>query len=311
MNERGLVAELGQFALLRVEGADATQFLQNLFTNDVREVTAARSSLGALCTPNGRVIACARFVGLPGPAYLLRLPRELAAAVHEKLRGLVFRAKVALAIDDATSLLGVAGDAPGQALSALLPTLPESPGETAHAEGLAVVRVPGARPRFELYGERARIDALAAELRDGGAAGGGAAEWEADEIEAGLPEVYAANREAFLPQMLNLDLLGGLSFKKGCFPGQEVVARTQHLGEVKRRTYRARLDAPPPGPGTALRAVRAAGERDGGRVLRSAPDGRGGASLLAVIPVEIVEAGEPVHVAGGAGPRLALDSARP
>jgi len=111
--------------------------------------------------------------------------------------------------------------------------------------------------------------------------------------------------DAFLPQNLDLERLSGLSFSKGCYPGQEVVARTQHLGEIKRRLVRARAaGSEVPAPATPLRAIDAGSERDGGKVVRAAPGPDGTIELLAVIPVAELASGARLALGDAAGPTV-------
>ena len=118
--------------------------------------------------------------------------------------------------------------------------------------------------------------------------------------------MHAQSVDLYLPQFLNLEHLGGVSFEKGCFPGQEVVARTHYLGKVVRRTRRARVAlAEPPAPGTPLRALTDEGDKDGGRVLYAAPLGDA-SEVLAVIPESAVEAGARLHLEDADGPQLSL-----
>ena len=160
-------------------------------------------------------------------------------------------------------------------------------------------------PRREIVGAHDRIDALRAELGQTLATKPSAA-WRLLDIRAGRPRVHAESVDLYLPQFLNLEQLGGVSFEKGCFPGQEVVARTHYLGKVVRRTRRARVAlAEAPAPGTILRAITEEGEKDGGRVLYAAP-ADGASELLAVIPESAIEAGASLHLEGAEGTRLEL-----
>jgi folate-binding protein YgfZ len=117
--------------------------------------------------------------------------------------------------------------------------------------------------------------------------------------------VVAATQEAFVPQMVNMEIpaVGGVSFNKGCYPGQEIVARTQYLGKIKRRMYRARLDAAA-APGTDLFTPEA-GEQHCGAIVTVAPSPDGGYECLLVVQSSGAEAGE-IHVGSPAGPRATL-----
>jgi len=154
-------------------------------------------------------------------------------------------------------------------------------------DGLTVIRVPGIHPRFVLIGENrallGRWAGLAAEARPVGLSA-----WELLDIQAGLPWIGTPLAEAFVPQMLNLQALGGVSFNKGCYPGQEVVARSQYLGSVKRRLYLARCSggAVCPQPGDMLPTI---GGEEAGQVVAAQPHPAGCCALLAVLRNECVE----------------------
>jgi folate-binding protein YgfZ len=235
-----------------------------------------------------------------GAEYVLLLPRSTAPAAGELLRKMIFRSQVALR--DATGDLivhGLAGE-PAAALVEERAGRPLSvPGAAADAGDVSVLRVPGLTPRFELLASRGAVPWAAPTA--------GPEAWELADVAAGEPAVYPQTAEAFLPQFLDLDRRGGLSFKKGCFPGQEVVARTQHLGDVKRRLALAHVVTDRvPEPGEPLRVEREDGDRDGGTVVRAAPGPEGGVFLLAVVPVAERESGRAIHLGRADGPALAF-----
>jgi len=209
--------------VLRLAGPDAATFLQGQLTNDTRLLSDGRTQLAACTTPQGRVIALLCLHASADGVHAL-LPADLAERVAAHLRKYVLRAKVAIE---------VANDLQVGTMS----PVPQA-GETSmvsfdYAARRKVLAAPGTAWRsiagLSLDRPSARIEQ----------------EWCAADIAGGLPQVHAATAEAFIPQMLNLDLLDGISFTKGCYTGQEIVTRTQHLGRIKRRTFRYRL---PPGP---------------------------------------------------------------
>ncbi len=218
--------------LVIAAGADAATFLQGQVTNDLRAIADDAVTLAAVNTPQGRVAALLRVVRRDDALWLL-VPRALATPLVERLRRYVLRAKVTLR--DASAEVAFAA-------------LPGTFAEPAHARGPGAasrVRFPGGTL---VVGEPTDVDA---------AVSGGtlvdASHWRAAAIAAGDPEVLAGASEEWVAQMLNLDLLGGISFTKGCYTGQEIVARTQHLGRIKRRTFRyAARVADVPAPKVAL-----------------------------------------------------------
>ncbi|HSQ68530.1 MAG TPA: hypothetical protein VLM41_00480, partial [Steroidobacteraceae bacterium] len=250
---------LPQLGVVRFAGPQAADFLQGQLTNDVRQLADGRTQLAACNTPQGRVIALLRLRQQDSVIDAL-VPSELADRLATHLRRYVLRAKVAIEI-------------PTGMLCALLPPgsaeLPDavrfsySPTRTVAATSVEAWKAAG-------LPEPPQQDA------------GKADAWIAADIAEGLPQIFAASSESYTAQMLNLDLLDAISFSKGCYTGQEIVARTQHLGRIKRRTLRYRLDGMPvPAIGDALL-------RDGaklGEVLMAAPVS-GGVEMLAVVSLE-------------------------
>jgi hypothetical protein len=298
------LADLSHQGLVAVSGRDAGALLQGQQTGDVRDVDGGHSQLSGLCSTKGRLIATYRTV-LRGDRYLLVLPRELAASVAGRLRMYVLRsdARVAEATGELV-LLGLLGAGVAGRARDLLGGLPDTPDAVRESGLHSVVALPGRRPRFLVMtppGEAPGIwEALAAVGRPIGRAA-----WTLAEIEAGVPEVVPETADSFVPQMVNYQALRGVSFTKGCYTGQEVVARTQYLGRLKRRMYRAQVGAPrPPRPGEDLYSPADALGQSVGKVVTAAPDPDGGYALLAVIQNEAVEA--PVHLGSPDGPLLAL-----
>lgn len=247
---------------LAVTGPDAGSFLQNQLSSDLGEVSAVRGQLSAWHDAKGRVLAVVRV--LPWHAgYLLVMHTELTAPVEQRLRMYVLRARVTLEAGPAVHALADGCEAPPWAAE---PGLPPAALGAARGDGISILRMPGNAGWL-----------IAAELgaRGGPADPAAAAAWELAELEAGIPEVYPQTSGQFVAQMLNLDRIGAVSFTKGCYPGQEIVARAHHLGRVKRRARLFRIAGPPPAPGDAL-------ADSAGTVVRAAPDGRD-CLLMAVV----------------------------
>ncbi|HZF25478.1 MAG TPA: hypothetical protein VEZ88_04405 [Steroidobacteraceae bacterium] len=259
------MTRIASSGVLRVAGVDARAFLQGQLSNDLGLLTPTTSLLASYNTPQGRVIAIPRLIQRE-QELLAILPRELIGKVTERLRRYVLRAKVTLAdASDEFLLLGMLdSDAPESTASE------SRPGAHALDGAISWVRMPGAAPRHLLLGPvremQAALQRLPRELPDD-------EEWRAGAIAAGEPQVYTETSELFVAQMLNLDLIDALSFSKGCYTGQEIITRTQHLGRIKRRMLRFRLQADvevqrgdsvtltPGGPGRVVeRARNAAGE---------------------------------------------------
>ncbi|WP_286292531.1 YgfZ/GcvT domain-containing protein [Methylomarinovum tepidoasis] len=261
-------------AVAKVGGRDAAAFLQGQITCDVHRINEGQSGLGAVCNPQGRVLANFRILKHDA-AFLLVLAADLAEDIAQHLRRYVLRADVTLAVTE-WACLGIRGE-----LLRLPQTPPRVGDEIIWIGRIAWIRVPDTLPRWLLLGQRADLEAG---LRPSEAREAPPACWRLHDIRSGLPWVTAATSGRFLPQMLNLDLLGGISFDKGCYTGQEIIARTHYRGQVKRRLYRFfAAGAEPPPPGTAL----VAGEEGVGQVINSAPAAKG-TELLAVVRCDAV-----------------------
>lgn len=288
---------------IAVGGADAATFLQGQFTSDVRQVTPERSQLSAWCSPQGRMLASFRLFRR-GDSYYLRLPLEQVEPVLKRLRLFVLRAKVTL--EDASESLIQSGLAGPKAMSLLQETLgmaPDQVNEVMQQADMTVIRVPAVSPRFELYGGVEAMTALWAQLASRVTLTG-AEPWRLLDILAGIPNIYSATTEAFVPQMVNLQLLGGVSFRKGCYAGQEIVARTQHLGKLKRRMYRAHVESTiPPKAGDVLFSPQADADQPAGTIVDACRHPAGGYEVLAVVVIEYAENGT-VLLGDGQGAKL-------
>lgn len=276
--------DLSHYGLLRITGADADTFLQGQFANDVREVSPQRVQLNAYCSPKGRVLAVFWLWQRDGDYWML-LPRTLVEATLKRLRLFVMRAQVTLEdVTDRYVAIGVAAPATA-ALWDTVGGLPEI-NATATQPDYTVLRLPGAPPRALIVGPTATLQMLWDTLQ-AHATPVSTTEWERLQIRAGLPMVYPETADEFVPQMLNLQAIGGVSFKKGCYPGQEIVARTQYLGALKRRMYLGHLpDGAPPTPGERLTVADTAV----GRVVAAVPAARGGSEVLAVVEIAHAQA---------------------
>jgi folate-binding protein YgfZ len=203
--------------------------------------------------------------------------------------------------------IGVAGRKAADMLAAVAgQAVPGEVNAVTRAGDLTILRVPGVQPRFEVYA--ASIDA-AKDLWDAlnvDAAPVGMSAWRLLEILSGLPAVYAGTSELFVPQMANLQLVDGVSFKKGCYPGQEIVARMQYLGTLKRRMYLGRITTDEPvAPGASLFSG-GDDEQASGRIVDAQPHPDGGQAALAVLQISAVETGD-LHFDSIDGPQFNLE----
>jgi len=286
MSQTTFFVPLADHGLIRASGEDAAGFLHNLLTNDIAHLEPHGVRQAALCTAKGRMIASFT-IWREGADYLLLLSADILPGILKKLSMYVLRSKVKLAdITAERSLIGVVDAALG----------PAEPMRTAAYEGGTAIR---------LDAHRCVLALPAGATPAGLPPAGRLADWHLAEIRAGMPRIVAPTQEAFTPQMVNYELaaVGGVSFQKGCYPGQEVVARTQYLGKVKRRMYRARLDNVFP-PGTDVFTPEA-GEQHCGAVVLCAPSPEGGFEALLVVQSSGAEANA-VHVGKPDGPHAQI-----
>ncbi|MFZ5510878.1 MAG: YgfZ/GcvT domain-containing protein [Pseudomonadota bacterium] len=295
-----VLVPLSAYGVIRASGEDAASFLHNLLTNDIKKLGASAAQHNSLCSAKGRMLANF-LVWRDEGDYLLQLSADLQPAVHKKLSMYVLRSKVKLSdAGDGLVLLGIAGAAAEAAVKEATAVVPEGVMAVARFLRGQVIRL-GER-RFELA---VTADAapevwqrLAARARPAGFP-----VWQWLDIQAGWPLITAATQEQFVPQMANFELIGGVSFQKGCYPGQEIVARTQYLGKLKRRMYLAHL-AEGAAPGSELFSPDLP-DQACGMVVNSAPAPEGGSDVLAVMQMSSAEGGD-VRLGSQDGPRLVL-----
>ena len=286
MNQTPFHAILADQGLIRASGEEAASFLHNLLTNDISHLAAGTARQAALCTAKGRMIA-SFLIWREGNDYLLMLSADILPAILKKLSMYVLRSKVKLS--DATaerSLIGTVGASLGPAP--------------------AMVTAPfGGGTAIRLDADRVVLAVPAGVAPVGLPPAGSLDAWHLAEIAAGIPRITAGTQELFTPQMVNYELpaVGGVSFQKGCYPGQEIVARTQYLGKVKRRMVRVALDQAF-APGTDVFTPEA-GEQHCGAVVLTAPAPGGGFESLLVVQSSGAEA-DAVHVGKPDGPKARL-----
>lgn len=265
------IAKLEQYGLLQVAGEDARAFLHAQLTNDVENLAPGTARYAGWCSAKGRLLATFLVVPSHG-GFLLQLARDLVPVVAKRLSMFILRSKVK--ITDATGQwvqYGVWGSGEGHPLA------------VSESGGAITVRIEPDRSLLLYPG--------ASESRTPNAS---AEDWALAEIRAGRPLIAQATQDQFVPQMVNLELAGGVDFKKGCYPGQEIVARAQYRGAVKRRMVRLRGAALQ--PGQEIFSDDAPGQPSG-TVVNAA-----GGEALAVLQVSAIEAHSPVRAQPQAAP---------
>ncbi|KWE59824.1 folate-binding protein [Burkholderia ubonensis] len=303
----GAYMPLPQFGVIDVAGDDAATFLHTQLTNDIEHLDAASARLAGYCSPKGRLLAS--FVAWrSGHDVRLLVSKDVQAAVQKRLSMFVLRAKAKLAdASDALAVVGFAGDVRA-ALSGIFDALPDGVHVKVDGPAGALIRMPDAagKRRYLWIGPRAEVDARLAAL-DGKLPAVSPAVWDWLDIRAGEPRVTQPAVEQFVPQMINFDVIGAVNFRKGCYPGQEIVARSQYRGTIKRRTALAHAA----GDTDAVRAGIELFHSDDpsqpcGMVVNAAAAPAGGVDALVEIKLAALESGS-VHLGAADGPALAFE----
>ncbi|MGP1666524.1 MAG: CAF17-like 4Fe-4S cluster assembly/insertion protein YgfZ [Rhodanobacter sp.] len=293
-----IIAPLAHLGLLECTGDEAKAFLHNQVTSDINHLGVDAAQHSAWCSAKGRMLV-SFLLFRNGPDFQIQLAADLAPATLKRLQMYILRAKVKVSdLSNRYQLIGLSGVQAEAALQeALLPVPQRLLDAVPFAEG-KVIRLDATRFEIvvgnEVAGELWRKLAVVARPV-------GTRAWQWLEVQAGVPLITDATKEEFVPQMANFDQLGGVSFHKGCYPGQEIIARTQYLGKVKRHLYR--LDAAVPmAAGDAVYSPENP-EHPCGMVVNAAPAPDGGYAALAVIQENFVAAGD-LELGAPGGPRI-------
>lgn len=290
-------AKLTRLGMLSCTGDEARDFLHAQLTNDVAGLAPGHARHAGWCSAKGRLLATLLVVP-HAQGFLLQLSRDIAPAVAKRLAMFILRAKAKLV--DASELwvqVGLWG--PGAEAQLIALGLPLPAGELAVAAAADALVVRLAPQRFLVALPAAQGDRVPATLVDAGDEA-----WALEEIRAGRARIGQATQDQFVPQMINLERLGGVDFRKGCYPGQEIVARTQYRGVLKRRMVRAHAGAPA-AAGDNVYAADLPGQASGSVVnAASSPDG--GSELLAVVQISSLDSASELRLGSADGPRLEL-----
>ena len=299
-----VLADLSHYALIKASGEDVIEFLQGQFTNDIKLVKDNFSQLSAYCNPKGRILANFRIFKYKDE-YILRLHGDILEPTLKRLRMFVMRSKVELLdCSDELTRIGIAGENATAKLSSIFTTLPENSDESLTENDTTIIKLAGAVARYEVYGPLETVKTLW-ETLENDAVSIGKNSWDLLTIRAGIPEIVTGTVEAFVPQMVNLQAINSLSFTKGCYPGQEVVARMHYLGKVKRRLYIASAETDTlPVPGQSI-VTGAESEEKAGQIVMASWSGDNTVELLAVLIIEKAE-NEALHIESHDGASLTL-----
>ncbi|KVV49337.1 folate-binding protein [Burkholderia territorii] len=304
----GAYMPLPQFGVIDVAGDDAATFLHSQLTNDIEHLDAASARLSGYCSPKGRLLA-SFLAWRAGHGVRLLVSKDVQAAVQKRLSMFVLRAKAKLTdASDALAVVGFAGDVRA-ALSGIFDALPDGVHVKVDGPAGALIRVPDAagRKRYLWIGPRAEVDARLAALA-GTLPAVSPAVWDWLDVRAGEPRITQPAVEQFVPQMVNFDVIGAVNFRKGCYPGQEIVARSQYRGTIKRRTALAHVAGE---TDTVHAGVELFHSDDPGQpcgmIVNAAAAPAGGVDALVEIKLAALDTGT-VHLGSADGAALAFDA---
>jgi len=279
--------DLSAVGLIGFSGDDARTFLHNQLTCDVHTLDVNRSCYGAYCTPKGRILATFLLWRTAG-RYTMQLPASLREPMQKRLSMYVLRSKVKVEdVGPRHAIAGISGNDAVSHLERVLDAVPQREHESIVTTNATVIRLPG--ERYEILFPQDSDPATVEKLKTGTDLMP-PDHWNWLEIRAGIPVVTPPTQELFVPQMVNMDLIGGLSYTKGCYPGQEIVARTHFLGTLKQRMYLAHLAAGEPQPGDKLYSVDL-GDQASGTIVNAAPAPEGGYDALAALRITSAKSG--------------------
>lgn len=287
------ICDLSHLGLLSLTGDDARTFLQGQVTNDVKQLDGTNAHYSAYCSPKGRMLALFLAFSQDEKLYL-QFSQPLIATIIKRLKMYVMRAKVEIDdISDEMIRLGLNGPDITEILKKTVAALPSQDYQIATIDHGLIIKLPSIKnhTRYEVIIEAEQAPAFWSMLKAHCKPVGKPC-WDWLDIQTGLPDVLQKTQEQFVPQMLNLDILNGINFKKGCYTGQEIVARTHYLGKVKRRTYLAKI-ASTEQPSAGDKVMDATGN-EAGQIVKAAPNLENGFDALIEMRIEAKDAGNVV-----------------
>jgi len=300
-----VMTDLSHYGLIRFSGDDAPTFLQSQLSCDIREINLQKAQYGSYCTPKGRVLA-SFLLYQHNDNYFMQLPASLCIPIQKRLSLYVLRANVQLSdASDALIRIGIAGQNAATLIEEITGSFSTNqPLGVIHHENITILLL--TQNRIELIAPIENASTLWEHFSQRVKPVGSNC-WDWLDIQSGIPVILPETQEKFLPQMINLDAIGGISFKKGCYPGQEIVARTQYLGKLKRRMFLAHIPT--------VKAVKAGDElysidiadQSSGNIVNAALSPNGGFDILAVIQQSSIDSSQ-IHWQSLQGPVLQIKS---
>lgn len=296
-----IISPLTAHGLLRFSGEDTQAFLQGQFSSDVKALGEHDAQYSSYSTAKGRMLASFLIFRTAGD-YWLEMSADILPAIQKRLSMYILRSKTK-AVDASTdyALIGIAGPKAQDIIKNLSDGASSAPLSTAQVDALTLITL--TEGRYQLLVPAERAAETWHKLAANGATPADESIWRLSDIRAGIPWVSSTTQEEFVPQMVNLDLIGGVSFSKGCYTGQEIVARTQHLGKIKRRMFRARIAADTTVSGQEVFSPEMNGQHSG-KVLFAAPVTSNTTEALVVIQLSSIEHG--LHLGAPDGPALEI-----
>lgn len=301
------ITPIQHLGLLKLSGDDATHFLHGQLTNDVEHLTQQQAKLAGYCSAKGRLLATF-LMWRDDTSIYLTSSADILPTIQKRLKMFVLRSKVTIDdIQTTSSSIGLFGEALKTPLSHLFGTLPTLPYEKITTELGTLICLPTIhnKPRYVWIATQQVLQQHWDELAQVAPAVTDNL-WAYVEIMCGLPWITQATQEAFVPQMLNYEIIGGVNFKKGCYPGQEIVARTQYLGKIKRRMALFSLTNAQVNAGDELFSSEDP-EQPCGKIVNAARLSADKSVCLAEIKLATLEAGT-IHLGNAQGPTLQIET---
>ncbi len=303
--DQNILVDLSHLGIIEAKGEDCDDFLQGQLTNDIRQLTPEMSQLSSYCSPKGRMLALMRIFKSDDDTFML-LPHEILEATLKRLTMFVMRSQVTLTdVTDDRVCFGISGAEAKSAIQGHIDQIPEDGADICSQNGTHIISLAAQQPRYIIITSAEKAQAIWQALTPQFTITS-RSQWDLLDIEAGLPDIVSATVEAFVPQMVNLHHLNGVNFKKGCYTGQEVVARMQYLGKLKRIMYHAHVETESiPLAGDEVESPESTSGQGAGKIVTAAPSPNGGYELLVVAEIASIEKGT-LHLKGEKGATLSV-----
>lgn len=295
------ISPLNTHGLLRFNGEDTPTFLQGQLSSDIKALDKQSAQYTSYSTAKGRMLASA-LIFRTEESYYLQMSADILPAVQKRLTMYILRSKTQAT--DASldyTLFGIAGPQASLVAKQIAPELPTQPLGITRCGASSIIQLPG--DRYQIIVPTDQAADFWKQYVAAGATPADESIWRLSDIRAGIPWITSGTQEEFVPQMANLDLIGGVNFKKGCYTGQEIIARTQHLGKIKRRMFRTRIATESAMPGQDIFSPEM-NEQAVGKIVLAAPTTPGFVEALVVIQLPSLE--HALHLGAPDGPRLQL-----